>query len=209
LFCLLHSAAHAQTQPPPDPSSRIHFQVAWDQRIPMRDQRETYTVLPNHVVWHSAPLPAETLLAGRPRLTLEVAVDQPDADLFASVAEVLPDGSAVELTYSRMRLRYRKGGVEAVPMVPGKPERVTLPPLKFFARTLAKGSRIRLIVDVGPHLGIQRNTHTGGDLVSEPLSRARIAKITLSTGPDSGAALELPRPDEGLLQRKYEPAKRP
>jgi uncharacterized protein len=173
------------------------------------DQRGTFTQLPSKVVWHSAPLPAETVLSGRPRLTLEVAVDQPDADLFASVSEVLPDGSAIALSETMVRLRYRKGGVEAVPMVPGKAERVAFPPLTFFARALAKGSRIRLVVDVGPRLGLQRNTHTGGDLASEPLSKARTAKITLTTGPDSGSALELPRPDEALLQRKYEPAKRP
>jgi uncharacterized protein len=173
------------------------------------DQRAAFTVLPNQVVWHSAPLAAETLVSGRSRLTLEVAVDQPDADLFASVSEVLPDGSAVVLADTMVRLRYRKGGVEAVPMVPGKAERVVFPPFSFFARTLARGSRIRLIVDAGPRVGWQRNTHTGGDLAAEPLSKARIAKITLTTGPDSGSALELPRPDEGLLQRKYEPVKRP
>jgi hypothetical protein len=94
-------------------------------------------------------------------------------------------------------------------MVPGKPERVAFPPFNFFARAIAKGSRLRLVVDAGPHVGVQRNTHTGGDLASEPLSRARIAKITIMTGPDSGSALEIPRPDDALLQQKDEPARRP
>jgi len=56
---------------------------------------------------------------------------------------------------------------------------------------------------------VQRNSHTGGDLASEPIAKARVAKITLMTGPGSGSALELPRPDEAIVQRKDEPVKRP
>jgi predicted acyl esterase len=157
-------------------------------------------------VWHSAPFPAETVIAGRPRLQLQLASDQPDADLWISLYEVLPDGSATDLSYSSIRLRYRKGGVVAVPMVPGKPERIEVP-LKFFARSIAKGSRLRLVVNAGPQFGWQRNTHTGGDLASEPLSKGRIAKLTLMTGPGTGSTLELPRPEDAILKVKDEPAK--
>jgi hypothetical protein len=43
------------------------------------------------------------------------------------------------------------------------------------------------------YLGVQRNSHTGGDFATEPLAKARIARITVMTGPDSGTELELPR----------------
>jgi len=166
----------------------------------LKDQSDAYTALPSKVVWHSAPFAVETVFAGRPHLKLLLASDQPDADLWVSLYEVPEDGSAIYLSRSRVRLRYRKGGVEAVPMIPGKPEVIELPPLKFFARSIAKGSRLRLVVDAGPRLGQQRNSHTGGDLASEPASRGRIAKITLMTGPDSGSVLELPRPDDALIK---------
>jgi putative CocE/NonD family hydrolase len=175
----------------------------------LKDQRGTYAALPHQVIWHSAPLSAETVFAGRPRLQLQIACDQPDADLFVSLSEVLADGSAIELSGTAIRLRYRKGGIDAVPMVPGRSERVAFPAMTFFARAVARGSRLRVVIHADPSLGRQRNTHTGGDLVSEPLSRGRIAQITLMTGPDSGSVLELPRPDEALLQRKEEHGKRP
>jgi putative CocE/NonD family hydrolase len=175
----------------------------------LKDQHGAYTDLRSQIVWHSAPFPAETVLAGRPRLQLLVASDQPDADLWIDLSEVLPDGSAIALSHSAIRLRYRKGGVEATAMVPGKPERVAVPALSFFARSIAKGSRLRLIVDAGPHFGWQRNSHTGGDLASEPAAKGRVAKITVMTGPDSGSTLELPRPDDAILPRKAEPSRGP
>lgn len=163
------------------------------------DQQRAYSDLKSQVSWHSAPLAAETTLAGRPRLRLQLAVDQPDADLFVDLSEVLADGSAILLGTTSIRLRYRKGTIDAVPMVPGRAEVVDLPPLTFFARTIGKGSRLRLVINAGPVFGLQRNLHTGGDLVAEPISKGRVAKVTLMTGPDSGSALELPRPDAAVL----------
>jgi hypothetical protein len=171
----------------------------------LKDQHAEYADVQSQVVWHSAPLSAETVLAGRPRLRLQVASDQPDADLWITLSEVLPDGSAIHLSSSAIRLRYRNGSVDAVPMVPGKAERIEVPALSFFARSIAKGSRLRLAVDAGPHFGWQRNSHTGGDLASEPASRGRIAKITVMTGPQSGSTLELPRPENTPRKRKSGP----
>lgn len=175
----------------------------------LRDQRAAYTVLPGQIVWHSAPLAAETVLAGRPRLQLQLATDQPDADLYATLYEILPSGESIWLADTSLRLRYRNGGAAPAAMVPGKPERVAFPAFSFFARAIGKGSRLRLVVDAGPQFGWQRNTHTGGDLASEPLSRARTARITVMTGPDSGSSLSLPRPDEAIVPRKPEPPPHP
>jgi putative CocE/NonD family hydrolase len=172
----------------------------------LRDQRNAFNPLPSQVLWHSEPFREETILAGRPKLTLRLACDQPDADLWASLQEVLPDGSAISLSSGSLRLRYRRGGIEPILMTPGQVERVDFPALDFFARALAKGSRLRLLVSAAPDFGSQRNTHTGGDLSSEPLSAARVAHITLLTGPGSGSLLELPRPDASLLKAKDTPA---
>ena len=175
----------------------------------LTDQRENYRPRPAQVIWHSEPFSAETVLAGRPRLRVQLASDQPDADLFVRLSEVRPDGTVVELSGTAIRLRYRAGDVAATPMVPGKPELIRFPPFGFFARAIAKGSRLRLVVDSAPSSwSVQRNSHTGGDLASEPIAKARVAKITVMTGPESGSALELPRPDEAVVQRKTEPIKR-
>jgi putative CocE/NonD family hydrolase len=169
----------------------------------LKDQREAFRSADTRVVLHTEPMAAETVLAGRPRLSLRLAVDQPDADLFAELQEVLPDGSAVVLSDTSVRLRYRKGATApAVPsalMTPGKDELIPFPPFSFFARSLAKGSRLRLIVTTGPYLGWQRNTNTGGDLATEPLSHGRVAHLTLMTGPGTGSEIDLPQPEAGLL----------
>jgi uncharacterized protein len=164
-----------------------------------KDQRGDYEALGSHVVLHTAPIPAEIIVAGRAQLHLQMAVDQPDADLRAYLSEIRADGSAILLARTRVRLRYRKAGTRAVFMIPGTPEVVDVPPFQFTARSLAKGSRLRLVVDVAPQFGRQRNTNTGGDLATEPLSKARVAKITLMTGPTSGSVLELPQPEPGLI----------
>ncbi len=167
----------------------------------LKDQRSTYRDS-GQVVLNTAPFIAETVFAGRPRLHLQVAVDQPDADINVELDEVLPDGSAIFLTTSSIRLRYRKGGIDASPMTPGKSELVEIPPLGFFARAIAKGSRLRLVIDATPRIGWQRNSNTGGDLAIEKASAGRVAKVTITTGPGSGSVLELPRPDDTVLTAK-------
>jgi putative CocE/NonD family hydrolase len=164
----------------------------------LRDQRDAWADRPSRVVLYSSPFTAETVLAGRARLRLRVTADQPDADVFADLYEVLADGSAVGLAHAQLRLRYRNGG--DAPLVPGRAEVVELPRFTFFTRSIAKGSRLRLVVDVGPQWGLQRNTHTGGDLATEPLSAARVAHVSIATGGDSGSTLELPRPVPGVVK---------
>ncbi len=173
----------------------------------LKDQRDAFKPNLGQVVWHSEPFKEETIIAGRPRLALRLACDQPDADLQATLQELLPDGSAIALSGGSLRLRYRRGGIEPILMTPGQTERVDFPVLDFFARALAKGSRLRLLVSAAPVFGYQRNTYTGGDLASEPLSAAKVAHITLLTGPGSGSLLQLPRPEAALLKAKEASAK--
>jgi putative CocE/NonD family hydrolase len=166
----------------------------------LTSQRSIYKKVGSQVMLHSDPFDQEMVLSGRPRLRLELACDQPDADLSADLQEVLANGSAVSLTSTSVRLRHRKLGSTPEWMVPGRPELVEFPAFGFFARAVAPGSRLRLVVSCGPWMGVQRNTNTGGDLVSEPLSKGRVARITLMTGPGTGSALELPRPEASLLK---------
>jgi len=166
----------------------------------LKDQREAFQVQDNRVVLHSDPFAEETVLAGRGHLSLRLAVDQPDADLFVEMEEILLDGSSVSLANTSVRLRYRKGGTTASLMVPGQAELVTFPTMGFFARALAKGSRLRLVISAGPYVGLQRNTNTGGDLATEPLSQGKVAHLTLMTGPESGSELDLPQPEADLVK---------
>jgi putative CocE/NonD family hydrolase len=166
----------------------------------LTNQREVFDELPSRVVLMSTRLTAETVITGRPKLRLNITSDQPDGDVFVDVFEVLADGSSIFLSHAAMRLRYRNGGVDGVPLVPGKPEHVELSGFTFFARALAKGSRLRIVIDNGPQFGWQRNSHTGGNLATEPTSAGRIGKLTIATGADAGSVLELPRPDPSIVK---------
>jgi putative CocE/NonD family hydrolase len=166
----------------------------------LRDQRGALKNLPSQVLWHSRPFTAETVLSGRPKLKLRMACDQPDADLSCELQEILPDGGAVVLSSGSVRLRYRQGGIDPVLMTPGKVEQVDFPAMSFFARSIGKGSRLRLLVSAAPILDYQRNTNTGGDLASEPSSMGRVAHITVLTGPGNRGVLELPQPEPSVLR---------
>ena len=166
----------------------------------LRDQRDAQKNLPSQVLLHSDPFKSETVIAGRPRLKLRIACDQPDADLYCELQELLPDGGAIVLSWGSLRLRYRKGGVDAEFMVPGKEEQTDFPPMHFFARAIGKGSRLRLLVSATPSLYKQHNTNTGSDLASEPIANGRIAHVTLLTGPGGRSVIELPQPDTAVLK---------
>lgn len=166
----------------------------------LRDQREVFDERPSRVVLTSAPLGAETVITGRAKVRLNITSDQPDGDMFVDLFEVLADGSSIFLSHATMRLRYRNGGVDGVPLAPGKPEHIELSGFTFFARALAKGSRVRIVIDNGPQFGWQRNSHTGGNLATEPASAGRIGKLTIATGADAGSVLELPRPDPSIVK---------
>lgn len=204
-------SATAQVLLKADPMSlpdRNEFEEEYAQYL--KDQREAFRVKDDRVILHSEPFQEETVLAGRGRLKLRLAVDQPDADVSVELQEVLPDGSAVLLSRSAVRLRYRKGATSAVPaspMIPGQAELVAFPPFDFFARALVKGSRLRLVIGAGPTVSQQRNTNTGGDLATEPLSKGRVAHLTLMTGPGSGSELDLPQPDADVLKPPVPAAK--
>lgn len=171
-----------------------------------KDQRLQFRTSDHSVTLHGAPLREATVLSGRPELRLRVSVDQPDGDLRATLFEVLQDGSVVYLTSTAVRLRYRLPGRESL-MKPGVSELVTFPRFQFFARSLAKGSRIRLVVTSQPSSYVQRNTHTGGNLASEPLKNARVATFKLITGPGSQSALTLPKPDPSTLPARQSSTK--
>ena len=50
-----------------------------------------------------------------------------------------------------------------------------------------------------PRSNEKRNTNTGGELATEPGAKGRVAKITITTGPRTRSALELPQPDASVL----------
>ena len=95
--------------------------------------------------YKSAPLAADTRIAGTPRLELSLVTDQDHGQLAPTLVDVAPDGTAKAISRGFLNLRYRNGlrDDEAVP--PGVPvsATVTFSPQDH---TVAKGHRIGLIL---------------------------------------------------------------
>jgi putative CocE/NonD family hydrolase len=137
------------------------------------------------LVYHSAPLEAPLALAGVPVLDLRCAVDQPDADLVMLLYEIRADGRAIFLSGDALRLRYRNGYDQECPVASGEAMTLRFGDARFFARTLARHSRIRLVVRHGMSLTHQRNGNSGKPVHEETLADRRVATVTvLHDGPE-------------------------
>jgi hypothetical protein len=121
------------------------------------DRREIDRAL---LTYTSAPLEHDVEVTGDPVLTLYVAIDRPDADLFVYLEQVSPDGRVDYVTDGQLRVSRRKLGAlayanpgpqhtdrkaDAEPATPGKPMKleVTLLPL---SHVFKQGMRIRLAI---------------------------------------------------------------
>jgi uncharacterized protein len=144
------------------------------------------------LVYHSAPLDAPLALAGTPRLDLRCSIDQPDADLVMLLYEIRADGRAIFLSSDAMRLRYRDGdGCERL-NVPSETMTLRFDGARFFARTLARHSRIRLVVRHGMSLSHQRNGNSGKQVHLETPADRRPAAVTVEHDGPERSRLWLP-----------------
>ena len=144
------------------------------------------------LVYHSAPLDAPLALAGAPVLELRCTVDQPDADLVMLLYEIRADGQAIFLSSDALRLRWRVGFDAERPVVPGEPMTVRFSDARFFARALARHSRIRLVVRHGMSLAFQRNGHSGKPVHEETMADRRVATVTVIHDGPGRSRLMLP-----------------
>jgi uncharacterized protein len=155
-------------------------------------QRPVLSLFGNGVVYHSEPFAEAMEISGFLRLTLWLALDVPDTDLEAGVYEILADGSSVALTSTEMRARYRESVREEKPVPAGKVEKYVFENFTFFSRRIAKGSRLRLVIDCPNSIRGEKNYNSGGVVATESGKDARTAHITLVHDADHPSALELP-----------------
>jgi len=155
-------------------------------------QREVLNLFGEGVIYHSELFRELTEIAGFPKLTVWLRMDVPDTDLDAHLYEILPNGSSVELTSATLRARYRESLREAKPVVAGKIEKYVFDNFTFFARQIAKGSRLRLVVRSINSPGTEKNYNSGGVVAAETGKDARTAHITLLHDTEHPSTLELP-----------------
>ena len=141
------------------------------------------------MVFETAPLAADMRVIGRIDVRLFVSVDAPDADIFARVFDVAPDGTAWNLMSPGLEAQRLGARIGAAPMVPNKPTEVVVGH-PMTGNLFKKGHRLRLVVmpTFHPHFG--RNLQTG-KRETESAER-RTAKITVHYGPRYPSTIALP-----------------
>jgi putative CocE/NonD family hydrolase len=158
----------------------------------LTSQRSELNLFGEGVIYHSELFAEATEIAGFAKLTVWLKMDVPDTDLEGDLYEILPDGGSVALTSATMRARYRESLREAKPVAPGKMEKYVFDNFTFFARRLAKESRLRLVVRSINSPGTEKNYNSGGVVAAETGKDARTAHITLLHDAEHPSTLELP-----------------
>lgn len=128
------------------------------------------------LVYSSPPLEQGVAMVGDVEAVLHVSADVPDADVFVKLVDVYPDGTAYNVAWSCLRLRYREGFGKPLPLVPGTVYEVTIRGMAT-ANDFGPGHRIRLEVAGSCFPLADRNWHTGG--ANEWDIRGPIAHMTL------------------------------
>src|SRR5437773_2477308 len=81
-------------------SVSLPFTVAAEQG-PLAERRDI-------LVYQTAPLAAPLETIGYPETVLFAASNRPDADFFARLIDVAPDGKAIDVTHGMVRARHRE-----------------------------------------------------------------------------------------------------
>ena len=144
------------------------------------------------LVYHTDAFKQATELAGFPKLSLWLSLDQPDTDIAAYLYLVKPDGGSELLGLDMLRARYRLGVREPSLVKPGAVERYDFKGLPFIARRIAKGSRLRLAIGPVNSKYFEKNYNAGGVVAEESGKDARTVTVKLYHDAKHPSALYLP-----------------
>jgi putative CocE/NonD family hydrolase len=158
----------------------------------LTDQSLIYARRGKQLVYHSAPFEKDTEVTGFFKLSVWLAIDQPDTDFAVSVYEIRPDGSSVPLSDDRQRARFRESAHESKLITTREPLRYDFSQFTFTSRVIAKGSRLRLVIGPIDSIFTQKNYNAGGDVSAESIRDARAVTVTLYHDNAHPSALYVP-----------------
>ena len=140
------------------------------------------------LVYTTDALAEDVEIIGPVRFVAHVATDARDTDIMAKLVDVHPGGFAQRLCDGMVRLRYRNGHAQQLPVSPGEVYEVEVVMWDTCIR-LSAGHRIRLEVASSAFPKYDVNLGTGGDMVNE--SEGVVATNTLWHTPDRPSRLIL------------------
>ena len=146
----------------------------------------------NQLIYHSAPLPEDLVIAGQINFNAYVETNVKDADFEYLVYEVEPDGTEIFLTTELLRARYRNSLSEEELIIPGKILQYNFTKSFLLVRKLHKGSRIQFIFRALNNPFWQKNFNSGGMVEEETAEVAETAIIKLYHDKDHPSFIEIP-----------------
>lgn len=156
------------------------------------DHRMLYASIGRQLIYHSAPFENDAEISGFFKLSVWLAIDQPDTDFRVSVQEVGWDGAAIELTNDSLRARHRESLREQKLIDTKGPLRYDFERFMFVSRQVAKGHRLRLIIGPINSIYSQKNYNSGGVVSEESMRDARPVTVQLFHDEAHPSALFVP-----------------
>jgi hypothetical protein len=142
------------------------------------------------LVYSTPPLESGLAVVGDVDAVLYVSTDVPDADVFLKLVDVYPDGTAYNVAWSALRLRYRNSLAHPTPVTPGQLYELRIKGMTT-ANYFAPGHQLRLEVSGSNFPLADRNWHTGGPNADEV--EGPVAHLTLHHDHEHPSRLEFHR----------------
>lgn len=156
------------------------------------EQRMIHALEGQQLVYHSAPLSEDLEIAGFFKLSVWLAIDQPDTDFMVTIHEIGLDGGSVLLTSDWLRARYRKSLHSACLVETQAPLRYDFERFTFVARRIRKHHRLRLVIGPINSMHWQKNYNTGGVVADESMRDARVVTVCLFHDEAHPSVLQVP-----------------
>lgn len=156
------------------------------------DQRMVHASVGTQLVYHSSPLEEDTEISGFFRLSVWVAIDQPDTDFCVWVYEIDIGGDSILLTTDWLRARYRETLRQERLVATKEPLRYEFENFMFVSRLVRRGHRLRLVIGPVNSIYAQRNYNRGGVVAEESIEDARRVTVSLFHDEARPSALHVP-----------------
>jgi putative CocE/NonD family hydrolase len=143
------------------------------------DQRLVLSPLSSKLVYHSEPMEADLEITGFFKASLWLAIDQPDTDFNISIYDFQPDGRCLYLTEQHFRARYRESMAKEQLIDTTEPLQYDFDKFFFVSRVLAKGHRLRVVVQANHTINWQKNYNSGKPVADETMADARTVTVKL------------------------------
>lgn len=159
--------------------------------------RNTEAYKQNQLIYHSAPLSEDLIIAGQIIFSVFIEINVKDTDFEYLMYEVRPDGTEIFLTTDILRARYRNSLEKEELIVPGKIYKYDFKTSYFIVRKIKKGSRLRFIFRALNNPFWQKNFNSGGKVIDETAENAITATIKLYHDKDHLSHIAIPVFNEG------------